>query len=251
MTEINYTHIVLDAIYEHSKFSSNFIKRECLKANEKHINNEEFYSSLLDAVKFFENKINDIYASNLDRYFIGLNEDDLLPKENKTYYPKPELDKIGIPLFSYSNKYLGLTLYIEYLNNIKSIIGELNIDKYDNQIIEKGVKDISSIVRQIIEPYKEKFFNTNEDFNDSIQIISSYLEGNYKRISKPIFIKNNNIKNLASILGEIWRNTKNGNITFEYLSFGKDSFSILKSQKINKKDIFSSNFYKYTHIRPQ
>ena len=82
-------------------------------------------------------------------------------------------------------------------------------------------------------------------------MISSYLEGNYKRISKPIFIKNNNIKNLASILGEIWRNTKNGNITFEYLSFGKDSFSNLKSQKINKKDIFSSNFYKYTHIRPQ
>jgi hypothetical protein len=139
MTEINYTHIVLDAIYEHSKFSSNFIKRECLKANEKHINNEEFYSSLLDAVKFFEIKINDIYTSNLNRYFIGLNEDDLLPKENKTYYPKPELDKIGIPLFSYSNKYLGLTLYIEYLNNIKSIIHEASIG---NNVIK--IKNISA-----------------------------------------------------------------------------------------------------------
>ena len=133
MTEINYTHIVLDAIYEHSKFSSDFIKRECLKANEKHIDNEEFYSSLLDTVKFFEIKINDIYASNLNRYFIGLNEDDLLPKENKTYYPKPELDKIGIPLFSYSNKYLGLTLYIEYLNNIKSIIHEASIGNKKNK----------------------------------------------------------------------------------------------------------------------
>jgi hypothetical protein len=133
MTEINYTHIVLDAIYEHSKFSSNFIKRECLKANEKHINNEEFYSSLLDAVKFFEIKINDIYASNLNRYFIGLNEDNLLPKENKKYYPKPELDKIGIPLFSYSNKYLGLTLHIEYLNNIKSIIHEASIGNKKNK----------------------------------------------------------------------------------------------------------------------
>ena len=137
MTEINYTHILLDAIYEHTKFASKFIERECLKANEKHIDNEEFYSSLLDTVKFFESKINDIYASNLNRYFIGLNEDDLLPKENKTYYPKPELDKIGIPLFSYSNKYLGLTLYNEYLNNIKSIIQEASIG--DKKIKEKNI----------------------------------------------------------------------------------------------------------------
>jgi hypothetical protein len=128
MTEINYTHILLDAIYEHTKFASKFIKRECLKANEKHIDNEEFYSSLIDTVKFFEIKINDIYASNLNRYFIGLNEDDLLPKENKTYYPKPELDGIGIPLFGYYNKYSG-HIFIKDLIIIKSIITELSIIK--------------------------------------------------------------------------------------------------------------------------
>ena len=58
MTEINYTHILLDALYEHSKFSSKFILRESINAKEKYIDNEEFYSSLLDVVKFFENKIN-------------------------------------------------------------------------------------------------------------------------------------------------------------------------------------------------
>ena len=48
MTEVNYTHILLDAIYEHSKFSSKFILRESLKAKDKYIDNEEFYSSLLN-----------------------------------------------------------------------------------------------------------------------------------------------------------------------------------------------------------
>ena len=136
MTEINYTHIVLDAIYEHSKFSSEYIKRECIKAKDKHINNEEFYSSLLDMVKFFETKINDLYASSLNRYFLGLNEDGLLPKKNKSYYPKPILEDSGIALFTYYNKYSG-HIYIEDLIKIKSIIHEVAIENKKNK--EKNI----------------------------------------------------------------------------------------------------------------
>jgi hypothetical protein len=128
MTEINYTHILLDAIYEHSKFSSKFIVRECLKANEKHIDNEEFYSSLFDVVNFFETKINEIYVSNLNRYHLSVNEDKLLPNKNKTYYPKPEIEGIGIPLFGYYNKYSGHIFIIDLII-IKSIITELSIIK--------------------------------------------------------------------------------------------------------------------------
>lgn len=136
MTEINYTHILLDAIYEHSKFSSKFIVRECLKANEKHIDNEEFYSSLLDVVKFFENEIDKIYARNLDRYYIILNEDNLLPKENKTDYPRPEIEGIGIALFQYYNKYSG-HIFIDDIIKIKSIIEEVKIDNKKNK--EKNI----------------------------------------------------------------------------------------------------------------
>ena len=136
MTEVNYTHILLDAIYEHSKFSSEYIIRECIKAKEKHINNEEFYSSLLDEVKFFENKINDLYSSSLNRYYIGVNEDSLLPKKNKTYYPKPELKGIGIPLLNYYNKYTG-HIFIDDLIKIKSIIHEVTIDNKKNK--EKNI----------------------------------------------------------------------------------------------------------------
>lgn len=132
MTEINYTHIVLDAIYEHSKFSSNFIKRECLKAKEKHIDNEEFYSSLLGIVEFFEKKINDLYASHLNRYFIYLNEDKLLPKESKIYYPKPEIKDIGMPLFEYYCKYRG-HIFIADLVKIKRIIHEVVIGDKKNK----------------------------------------------------------------------------------------------------------------------
>jgi hypothetical protein len=138
MTEVNYTHILLDATYEHSKFSSEYIIRECIKAKEKHINNEEFYSSLLDEVKFFENKINDQYASSLNRYYIGVNEDSLLPKKNKTYYPKPELKGIGIPLLNYYNKYRG-HIFIDDLIKIKLIIQEVSIG---NNL--KKIKNISA-----------------------------------------------------------------------------------------------------------
>ena len=132
MTEINYTHIVLDAIYEHSKFSSEYIKRECIKAKDKHINSEEFYSSLLDMIKFFETKINDLYASSLNRYFLGLNEDGLLPKKNKSYYPKPILEDSGIALFTYYNKYSG-HIFMDDLIKIKSIIHEVAIDKKNKE----------------------------------------------------------------------------------------------------------------------
>lgn len=136
MTEINYTHILLDAIYEHSKFSTKFIRRESIKAKEKHIDNEEFYSSLLDLVKNFENKINDLYASNLNRYYLSINQDKLLSKKNKSYYPKPEIEGIGIALFPYYNKYRG-HIYINDLIKIKSIIQEVAIDNKKNK--EKNI----------------------------------------------------------------------------------------------------------------
>ena len=136
MTEVNYTHILLDAIYEHSKFSSEYILRESIKAKDKHINKEEFYSSLLDMVKFFENKINDLYASSLNRYFIGVNEDKLLSKKNKTYFPKPELKGSGINLFVYYNKYRG-HIFIDDLIKIKSIIHKAAIDNKKNK--EKNI----------------------------------------------------------------------------------------------------------------
>ena len=133
MTEVNYTHILLDAIYEHSKFSSEYIKRECIKAKDKHINKEEFCSSLIEVVRFFEVKINDLFARNLNRYYIGVNEDNLLPKKNKTYYPKPELKGIGIPLLTYYNKYTG-HIFIDDLIKIKLIIQEVSIGKKLNEI---------------------------------------------------------------------------------------------------------------------
>ena len=131
MTEINYTHILLDAIYEHAKFSSKFIIRESLKAKEKHIDNEEFYSTLLNVINFFETKINEIYASNLNRYNLSINEDKLLQNINKTYYPKPEIEGIGIALFQYYNKYSG-HIFIDELIEIKSIINELFFNKTIN-----------------------------------------------------------------------------------------------------------------------
>lgn len=136
MNKQNYINILLDSIFEHSKFSKKFILRESKNAKENHIDNEEFYFSLFEAIKFFEDKINDLFARNLNRYYIGVNEDNLLPKKNKTYYPKPELKGIGIPLLTYYNKYTG-HIFIDDLIKIKSIIHELAIDNKKNK--EKNI----------------------------------------------------------------------------------------------------------------
>lgn len=189
MTEVNYTHILLDAIYEHSKFSSEYISRECIKAKDKHINKEEFCSSLLEVVKFFENEINDLYASSLNRYFIGVNEDSLLPKKNKTYYPKPELKGSGISLFGYYNKYRG-HIFIDDLIKIKTIIHEVAIDNKEKNIsaptvavfcqiinhsgiIEQGELSNEDYCKKVILQYKikanpstaRKYYNQTIDLN--------------------------------------------------------------------------------------
>jgi hypothetical protein len=133
MNKQNYINILLDSIFEHSKFSKKFILRESKNAKENHIDNEEFYFSLFEAIKFFEDKINDLYASSLNRYYTGVNEDNLLPENNKTYYPKPELKCFGIPLITYYNKYTG-HIFIEDLIKIKSIVKELSIGNNVNKI---------------------------------------------------------------------------------------------------------------------
>jgi hypothetical protein len=194
MTEINYTHILLDAIYEHSKFASKFILRECLKANEKHIDNEEFYSSLLDAVMFFEKKINDLYSRNLNRYYLGVNEDKVLPKNNKSHFPKPELESIGIPLLVYYSKYSG-HIYIEDLIKIKSVIHGLYLNKEKTKIkkisapiiaffcqiinhsgiIKQGEYSNEAYCKKVILEFKlnanpgtvRKYYNQNIDLNKS------------------------------------------------------------------------------------
>lgn len=249
MTEINYTHIVLDAIYEHSKFSSNFIKRECLKAKEKHIDNEEFYYLLLASVNLLENKIKELYANQLDRYFLYQNQEDALPDSNKTFFPKPKIEDSGITLFNYSNKYLGCTLYIEQLDCIRNLINELQGNVSDNESVENGIVSILDFISKIIEPYKDELFSSKEDYNESIKSINSFFENKHKDRSKPIFVRNGNIKLFASLLGEIWRSSTNEIISYEYMNFLKKTFSIYKDQKINKKDIFSSNFYKYLLTR--
>ena len=138
MNKQNYINILLDSIFEHSKFSKKFILRESKNAKENHIDNEEFYFSLFEAIKFFEDKINDLYASSLNRYYTGVNEDNLLPENNKTYYPKPELKCFGIPLLNYYNKYTG-HIFIDDLIKIKSIIQEVSIG---NNL--KKIKNISA-----------------------------------------------------------------------------------------------------------
>jgi hypothetical protein len=134
------------------------------------------------------------------------------------------------------NKYDG---YLRFLNRLD----ENGCIQQDDPDSADGENDISS---KCLHEYKDAFSNVSDFMKAVITINSFFLPNSTKSIDKPIFIKSGNIKKIAFALGEIWRGqAKNDVITFEYLQYCKASFTIFKKQKIEKSDVFGSNFYKY------
>ena len=88
-------------------------------------------------------------------------------------------------------------------------------------------------------------FNDKTDFENAIKRIEEYWHGNVNLTEKAIFIRNGNLKKLAYALGEIWRENSNQSISYEYLIFCKNTFTIFSNQIISKKRCFSCNLYKY------
>jgi predicted ATP-dependent Lon-type protease len=100
-------------------------------------------------------------------------------------------------------------------------------------------------IAEKLEGLRDKF-NSDKDFNKAIELIDRFFKGQKINIKTPIFIKSGTIKNLAFCLGEIWRGEKNEVITYEYLKFYKQIFSVFKNQKIDPDNLFGCPLYKYS-----
>jgi hypothetical protein len=100
-----------------------------------------------------------------------------------------------------------------------------------------------------IEKYLTDFkdvFNNEKDYEKVVECINSFFLSQKINIKEPFFVKNGNIRSLAFAMGEIWRSKKNQIITYEYLQLYKQLFTIFKKQKLDKKNVFSENLYKYS-----
>jgi hypothetical protein len=134
---------------------------------------------------------------------------------------------------------------------ISDYYSELNIDekRSQNQTENMEVKDRNDTLYSIIENKFHAFkdaFNNEKDYFEAIKFLKSFFLSEQIYNKEPLFVKSGNIRSMAFALGEIWHTQKNEPITYEYLSLYKQLFSIFKNQKIEKKNIFSCNLYKYS-----
>ncbi len=139
----------------------------------------------------------------------------------------------------------------EYYATIKAqkIISVYSVDKQNqNRAGIKNAEDKSDSLLTIENIFIEckDAFNNEKDYFEAANLIKKFFLSEQVSIAKSFFVKNGNIKKMAFALGEIWRTQKNEPITYEYLNLYKQLFSIFKTQKIDEKNIFGCNLYKYS-----
>lgn len=112
----------------------------------------------------------------------------------------------------------------------------------------KRERETQGAVNEYLKSLKEAF-NNDADYHQANTFIENFFSGTQLNIIQPVFVKNGNIKNLAFALGEIWRSKRNDVITYEYLEFYKQAFSIFQNHSIDKNNLFGCNLYKYSISR--
>ena len=71
------------------------------------------------------------------------------------------------------------------------------------------------------------------------------MEGTFPALSKVINVRAGTVKKMANVLGQLYREEKDGTFPYEYLRFAKDNISLFKNSELTEKDILKSNLYKY------
>lgn len=151
----------------------------------------------------------------------------------------------------------------DWIKHTKQFVNQLSIEQQDSfynwieennndlpkpqlTIVEGKEKPVEliEIIYEKLKPYKSIFLN-QADYDRAVSEINNFFLGE-SNTTTPIFVKNGNIKNLAFALGEIWRSNTNEIITYEYLSFYKEAFSIFQNQKLDNENLFGCNLYKYS-----
>lgn len=222
------------------------VKRE-EREKRRTIQKDEAYKLYID---------NDNYSQTL----IDFEEAAIIEKINLSQsaylkYLRTQKERYGNAAY-YHIQYTNSNLSDEHLKIGKFIANEIAslLDKLKNEnkvaIIddEEKLKE-SSENEGFVVKFLEKFrneFNNSEDYFKAIETVSAFFLDKDITIIKPIFVRSGNIKKIAFAMGEIWRSHKNDVITYEYLQFYKQVFSIFGKQSIDKNNLFSNPLYKYS-----
>ena len=117
-------------------------------------------------------------------------------------------------------------------------------EKTDEEIKEENIIELPIRVKYSLEEFKVHL--NDIDFKILVDAYTKYfLEGTFPALSKVINVRAGTVKKMANVLGQLYREEKDGTFPYEYLRFAKDNISLFKNSELTEKDILKSNLYKY------
>ncbi|WP_436488815.1 hypothetical protein [Chitinophaga sp. ARDCPP14] len=119
-------------------------------------------------------------------------------------------------------------------------VGDTDVQAPDTETED----DKSVLVRKHLSKFID-LFNSGEELNRAITIITEFLNIAKVTKTKQIFVKNGSKRKFAYAFSQIWKETSNEAIPLKYLKLCKNSFSIFAKEDIDEKNYKSSNLYKY------
>lgn len=130
--------------------------------------------------------------------------------------------------------------------NLRIEDGYNPLDNTDSKTIltQEENADLSSQIEEILSEIKN-CFNNDSDFKNAISRIEAFFLKKVIPENKGIFVKGKSKGKLANSLGRIFRSIINSPLTYEYLMFAKDNFTIFQNEKIENNKLNTNNLYKY------
>ncbi len=123
----------------------------------------------------------------------------------------------------------------------------------NNKVANYEQHDVNRI-NNIIEKHFKEFIESKKIDDDEYLRLANlltnfFLSDDCTSLSKPIKVKNRSIKMLASILGDIYFELKNGGISFDYLTLGNSNINLFTKYDLTVENYQKSNLYKYYNER--
>lgn len=110
---------------------------------------------------------------------------------------------------------------------------------------ENELTETRETVASILDPFNDKFIG-KDAFEDAINRLCRYFDGEQQIKTTPIRVRNRCWKKLGKALGEIHRDIHNlKSIDKKYLQFAKDTFDCYAEQDISNEKLAKITLYKY------
>jgi hypothetical protein len=233
-TEQHNTSLLNQCVAEHPQCNFEKLKTHYFKTAYKNPLAMEYTLSEIENIDRHLEKIKKLYKGA--RYYT-LGYDSVM----KNNYPHLQSDsQLNTHILSYATGIADA----HYKGFLRQQLHKLKAgESLDIPVIDAPSHTIS-FVRKFLDELQQAF-NTPADYESAVNAVTGYFVSG-KTNTQPLFVKNGNIKKLAFALGQVWRSQRNDVITYEYLNFYKNLFSVFKNQKLGRKNLQGTPLYKYS-----